>query len=103
MIIRFHNDYLEALYKGEQKGKPRFSDEVVLKFKKTVNLLKNAESSNELKLFRSLNFEQLKSRKNSKCYSVRVDIQYRLIFDLKKDHILLSEIISIKELSKHYQ
>jgi proteic killer suppression protein len=74
MIVYFQNVYLEALYKGEQKGKPKFSEEVIIKFKKTVEILKNVESSNELKLFRSLNFEQLKGHRNLKYYSVRVDI-----------------------------
>jgi toxin HigB-1 len=103
MIVRFNNYYLETLYQGEQKGKPRFNEDVVIKFKKTINILKNAESSNELRLFRSLNFEQLKGGKGSKYYSVRVDIQYHLIFELIVDQILLSEIVSIEELSNHYK
>ena len=103
MIVRFYDEYLESLYKGEQKGKPRFSGEVIFKFKRTINILKNIENSNELKLFRSLNFEQLKGGKGLKHFSVRVDLHYRLIFRLEDDQIHLSEMISIKELSNHYK
>src|SRR5271157_3343433 len=103
MIVRFYDEYLENLYKGEQKGKPRFSEDVIIKFKRTINILKNVETSNELRLFRSLNFEQLKGGKSLKHYSVRVDIHYRLIFRLEDDQIQLSEMITIEELSNHYK
>ena len=103
MIVQFRNEHLEALYKGESKGKPKFSPDVIVKFKKTVSILKNVKSSAALKLYRSLNFERLKISKNSKYYSVRVDIQYRLIFELHDDKIQLTEILTIEKLTNHYQ
>lgn len=103
MIVKFENDYLENLYTGEQlKGKPKYNDSVIRKFKKVILILKNVESSVELAEFRGLNFEALKGKKKG-LYSVRVDIAYRLEFKLENDIIQLTEIAIIEELSNHYK
>jgi toxin HigB-1 len=103
MIVKFNNDYLEKLFTGNPlKGKPKYSDDVVTKFKKVIIILKNVESSVELAKFRGLNFEALKGDKKG-IYSIRVDYAYRLMFTLKNDIIQLEEIAIIKELSKHYK
>jgi toxin HigB-1 len=100
MLVKFQNDYLEKLFTGEPlKGKPKFSDVVVTKFKKCIIILKNVDSSVELSKFRGLNFETLKGEKKE-LYSIRVDDGYRLEFKLFKDII---EIIQIEELSKLYE
>lgn len=96
MIVKFENDYLENLYAGEQlKGKPKYNDSVIRKFKKVILILKNVESSVELAKFRGLNFEALKGNKKG-LYSVRVDIGYRLEFKLENDIIQLTEIAIIE-------
>jgi toxin HigB-1 len=103
MTIKFLNAYLEKLYANKQvKGKPLYSNEVVTQFKKTILRLEQAENSNQLRLFRSLNFEALKGNKKG-LYSVKVNKQYRLEFRLENDHITLVEIVLIEELSKHYE
>jgi toxin HigB-1 len=103
MTIKFLNAYLEKLYAGKPvKGKPLYNNEVVTQFKKTILRLEQAENSNQLRLFRSLNFEALKGNKKG-LYSVRVNKQYRLEFRLENDHISLVEIVLIEELSKHYE
>ena len=103
MLIKFENEYLEKLFKGEPlKGKPKYSDIVVVKFKKCVLILKNIENSVELSKFRGLNFEALKGNKKG-IYSIRVDYGYRLEFKLANDIIELKEIVIIEELSKHYK
>jgi proteic killer suppression protein len=95
MLIKFKNEYLEKLFKGEPiKGKPKFSDIIVIKFKKAVLILKNFENSVELSKFRGLNFEALKGNKNG-LYSIRVNDAYRLGFSLEKDSIELTEIVNI--------
>jgi plasmid maintenance system killer protein len=100
MVIKFESQYLEKLYTGEsQKGKPKYSDAVITKFKKTVLILKNVSNTVELSKFRGLNFESLKGEKSG-FFSVRVDKSYRLEFRITKDVI---EIVHIEELSKHYQ
>ena len=103
MIVKFENEYLERLFTGVAlKRKPKFNDAVIKKFKKTILILKNAESSIELSKFRGLNFETLKGSKKD-LYSVRVDYGHRLEFKLEKDIIQLTEIAIIEELSNHYK
>jgi toxin HigB-1 len=100
MLVKFDNDYLEQLYTGEPlKGKPKYSDVVVLKFKKCVLILKNVGSTVELSKFRSLNFEALKGQKKG-MYSIRVDQGYRLEFRIIDEVV---EILLIEELSNHYE
>lgn len=103
MIVKFENEYLEKLFTGDPvKGKPKFNDALIKKFKKTILILKNAESSIELSKFRGLKFEALKGSKKS-LFSVRVDYGYRLEFKLENDIIQLTEIAIIEELSNHYK
>ena len=103
MLLKFNNAYLESLYAGKPvKGKPIYSKELVIQFKKTVLRIEQAENSNQLKQFRSLNFEALKGNKKG-LYSVRVNKQYRLEFKLENDNITLVEIVLIEALSKHYE
>jgi toxin HigB-1 len=103
MLVKFGNDYLEKLFTGEPlNGKPKFSDVVVIKFKKCVLILKNVENSVELSKFRELNFEALKGDKKD-LYSIRVDDGYRLEFSLENDIIQLTEIAIIEDLSNHYK
>lgn len=100
MIVQFNNDYLEKLFTGGPiKGKPKYSEVVITKFKKCVLILKNVENSVELSKFRGLNFEALKGDKSG-LYSLRVDEGYRLEFRIMKDII---EIVEIEELSNHYK
>jgi toxin HigB-1 len=103
MLVKFQNDYLEKLFTGKPvKGKPKYSEGVISKFKKCVLILKNVENSVELSKFRGLNFEALKGDKKG-LFSIRVDNSYRLEFSLENDMILLTEIAIIEELSNHYK
>jgi toxin HigB-1 len=103
MEIKFNNAYLENLYACRPvKGKPIYSKEVVIQFKKTVLRIEQAENSVQLRQFRSLNFEALKGSKKG-LYSIRVNKQYRLEFRLDNDNITFTEIVLIEELSKHYE
>ncbi|MEK6780302.1 MAG: type II toxin-antitoxin system RelE/ParE family toxin [Bacteroidota bacterium] len=103
MIVKFNNDYLEKLYLGLLvKGKPRYQEQVITKFKKTILMLKNAEDLSQLKLFRGLNFEALKGDYKG-FYSVRVDYHYRLILGVELDRILVKEVLTVEDLTNHYQ
>jgi toxin HigB-1 len=103
MEVHFNNAYLEKLYAGLSiRGKPRYSEDVVEKFRKKVVILKNADSSIELRQIRSLNFEALKGDKKG-LYSIRVDLKYRLEFLIEKDKVSLYEIVIIEDLSNHYR
>lgn len=103
MEIRFKNYYLEKLYADLPiTAKPRYSNEVIIKFRKKIVLLENIESSKDLKSYKGLNFEALKEHKKG-LYSIRVDLKYRLEFSIEKDNIILQEIILIQDLSNHYK
>lgn len=103
MIITFNNAYLQKIYEGKQIiGKPKYSHDVILKFKKTVLMLQNTESIKELRKFHGLNFESLKGNYKG-YYSVRVDLQYRLILSIEKDSVIVTDILIIEDLTNHYQ
>jgi proteic killer suppression protein len=103
MQIQFNDEYLEKVYSNQAvKGKPVFSEQVILQFKKTVLKIKHAENTIELRQQKGLHFEALKGDKKG-LYSVRVNKQYRLEFKIENDIITLVEIILIEHLSKHYE
>lgn len=104
MIVQFKNAYLEKLFEAKPiSGKPRYSSEVVMKFKKTILKLKYADNIRQIKDQRGLNFEALKGDRKG-YFSVRVDYSYRLI--LTVDHnekISITEILTVHDLTNHYQ
>jgi len=103
MILKFNNDYLEHLAKGDKvKGKPKYDIEVILKYRKTLKILQVMPNTVGLRQLRSLNFESLKGDLKG-FYSVRVDNKYRLVFAIEKDMITITEIIVIEDLNNHYQ
>ncbi len=103
MRIEFNNAYLQKLYEGKQTtGKPKYNQAVILKFKKTVLMLMNTESIKELRKLRGLNFEALKGDFKG-FYSVRVDLQYRLILSVEKDSVVITDVLIIEDLTNHYQ
>ncbi len=103
MEVHFSNGYLEKLYVGlPVSGKPKYTAEVVEKFRKKVIILANVENITQLRNFKSLNFEALKGDKKG-LYSIRVDLKYRLEFSIEKGRVLLHEVIFIEDLSNHYK
>lgn len=104
MIVQFNNAYLEKLFQGKQlSGKPRYSSEVILKFKKTILKLQMAGNLRELRSFKGLNFEALKGGLKG-YYSVRVDRGYRLILTVdKEDGIVITEVLTVQDMNNHYQ
>lgn len=102
MVIKFNNIYLEALSKDDIKGKPKYSKEIITKFKKTLKILQQMPDTKSLWTLNSLGFESLKGERKG-YFSVRVDYRYRLIFEIKQDTINIREILIISELTNHYQ
>lgn len=103
MIVEFNNGYLQKIFEGKQvTGKPKYSQDVILKYKKTVLMLQNTESIRELRKFRGLNFEALKGDYKG-YYSVRVDLQYRLILSVEKGSVVITDVLIIEDLTNHYQ
>jgi toxin HigB-1 len=104
MIVQFKNSYLEKLFEGRAvPGKPRYSSEVVVKFKKTILKLKYMDSFSELGRHKGLNFESLKGDYKG-YFSVRVDRAYRLILSVDRSGtVQVAEVLMVHELNNHYQ
>ncbi|MCK5277667.1 MAG: type II toxin-antitoxin system RelE/ParE family toxin [Cyclobacteriaceae bacterium] len=102
MKVFFESEYLASLYESDPNhlaGKQKIPGAVVKQYQKKVNILISIAELNELKSFRSLNFEALKGDRKGK-YSIRLNKQYRLLFKINRNGEL--EIIII-EISKHYE
>ena len=102
MKVFFESEYLASLYESDPDhlvGKQKIPAAVVKQYQKKVNILISIAELNELKSFRSLNFEALKGDRKGK-YSIRLNKQYRLLFKINRNGEL--EIIII-EISKHYE
>ncbi|MEI7526652.1 MAG: type II toxin-antitoxin system RelE/ParE family toxin [Mariniphaga sp.] len=96
------NFYITPLDKLE--GKLPFQKDVIKQFKKKMEILIGVDSLDELRQFKSLNFEPLKGDR-SREYSIRLNLQYRLIFSvlMEKNGDYVIEALLINEISKHYQ
>lgn len=106
MNISFNNQLLEDLYTGNKiTGREfRSNPALVKQYIKTVNKLRSVEKVAQLFQFHGLNYEKLKG--NLKGFSsVRINQQYRLIFEEVSDDQEPFEIILFKleEISKHYE
>ena len=104
MQIVFKQDYLSNLYNDQTADKKQwFQPEVVKKYRKVVNILKQARTVEDLFPFNSLHYEKLSGDKKW-IESVRVTEKYRLEFQTDKiegDNTIT--ICNIHELSNHYQ
>ena len=68
MQIVFKQEYLSSLYYNLSSDKKhRFQPEVIKKYVKVVNILKNARSVEDLFPFKSLNYEKLSGEKAGIC------------------------------------
>src|ERR1700728_1376849 len=104
MLIQFKNAYLEKLFEGKAvPGKPRYSSDVIVKFKKTILKLQYIDSFSELGRHKGLNFESLKGDYKG-YFSVRVDRAYRLILSVDKSRtVQVAEVLTVHDLNNHYQ
>ncbi|MBR6192526.1 MAG: type II toxin-antitoxin system RelE/ParE family toxin [Prevotella sp.] len=105
MIIEFGQTYLEELYReGRCSGKKhRFQPQVIQKYQKRVDTLIAATCKEDLFPLRSLAFEALHGDKEG-TFSVRVDIQYRLEFELREEGSKpVVTVCLLQELSNHYK
>lgn len=104
MRIDFDKEYLKDLYEnGVSDKKHRFQPEVVKKYVKVINIMKNAGRIEDLFPFASLHYEVLNGDRTG-IESVRVNDKYRIEF---KSHVEGAEVkvtvCNILELSNHYQ
>jgi toxin HigB-1 len=107
MKVRFNTEDLEYYYitpLDNLKGKLPFSREIIKQYKKKVQVLLSVESVEDLKQFRSFNFEALKGDRKG-FYSIRLNLQYRLTFSIEKEKNgdFRLDIFLLTEISKHYE
>lgn len=105
MIVTFEQEYLQELYtNGQAKDKKhRFQPQVVHKYIKVVNLMKQQENVLGLTKYGSLHYEKLHGDKDG-LSSVRVNDQYRIEFiERYEADKQIATICNITELSNHYQ
>lgn len=95
MLFEFDNNELVKIY---ETGRGSYPPEIIKAFFKKIQLIKNAKNENDLRKIKSNHFEKMEGYKNR--YSLRLNLQYRLIIELLKDGIY--KIILIKEISNHY-
>lgn len=106
MIVKFEREYLSELYytgKCSDK-KHRFQPNVVMNYKRRIDILNSSPSIEALLPIGSLRYEVLKGDKAG-ISSIRVNDQYRLEFIVSKtveDEVTIT-VCRIIELSNHYK
>lgn len=104
MVIIFNDKYLQEMYyTGKSDKKHRFQPQIIRKYIRIINLMRNTSNVLGLMRYNSLNYEKLKDDKAG-LSSVRVNDLYRIEF---KEHIKDGEdvatICNITNLSNHYK
>ena len=105
VIVVFEKLYLQELYElGRAKGKKhRFQPEIILRYKRCIDLMIHVPDLIALNKYRSLNLEKLVGDKAG-IYSIRVDRQYRIEFVVTKSQgEIKTTICNIIDLSNHYK
>lgn len=104
MIVAFEKDYLRELYEtGKCDKKHRFQPDIVKRYKRGIDYLKQARNIEELFLLPSLHYEVLKGNKAG-VSSIRVNDQYRIEFIVEQvSEPIVVTICNIIELSNHYK
>lgn len=105
MIVTFDQTYLQELYTSGHTSnkKHRFQPQIVNKFVKVVNLMKQQENVLGLTKYGSLHYEKLHGDKEG-LSSVRVNDQYRIEFtESMEEGKQIATICNIIELSNHYK
>lgn len=102
MKVFFSSEELRDLFECDPDnllGKQDFPSSVIKQYQAKVNILKSVQEIRILRSFKSLNFEALKGKRKG-YYSIRLNKQYRLIFNINRNGEV--EILII-EISKHYE
>lgn len=104
MEIIFNEEYLQKLYEtGEADKKHRYQPQVVRKYIRVIDLMRDVPDVLGLLRYNSLNYEKLVGDKAG-LSSVRVNDQYRIEFEeYIKDGESIATICNITELSNHYK
>lgn len=105
MVVIFDKKYLEELYvDGKTMNKHyRFQPDIVSRYIKVINIMKNASNTNDLTRLGGLHYKQLAGDKKGRS-SVRVNDKYRIEFIEKTEgEQKIATICNIIDLTNHYQ
>ena len=105
MVVAFDKKYLEELYvNGKTTDKHhRFQPDIVSRYVKVVNIMKNAGNVNDLARLGGLHYEKLVGDKKGYS-SVRVNEKYRVEFIEKTEgEQQIATICNITDLTDHYK
>ena len=105
MIVAFEQEYLRELYEdGKASGKKhRFQPQIVRKYTRTIDLMKQLPNVMGLTQYGGLHYEVLHGDKEG-LSSVRVNDQYRIEFrEVLEGDKTIAEVVSITDLSNHYK
>ena len=104
MVVAFEKEYLRDLYEtGKSDKKHRFQPDIVKRYKRGIDYLKQARNIEELFLLPSLHYEVLKGDKAG-VSSIRVNDQYRIEFTVEQvSGPIIVTVCNIIELSNHYK
>ena len=104
MEIIFNEEYLQVMYStGKTDKKHRFQPQIIRKYIRVIDLMRDTSSVLELMRYNSLNYERLEGDKAG-LSSVRVNDQYRIVFEeYVRDGETVATICNITDLSNHYK
>lgn len=104
MEINFNETYLRDLYTtGKADKKHRYQPEIVRKYIRVIDLMRDEDNVQGLLKYNSLHYEKLLGDKLG-LSSVRVNDQYRIEFEEEiEDGKNVATICNITELSNHYK
>ena len=104
MEIIFNEEYLQVMYStGKTDKKHRFQPQIIRKYIRVIDLMRDTSSVLELMRYNSLNYERLEGDKAG-LSSVRVNDQYRNeLEEYVRDGENVATICNITDLSNHYK
>lgn len=103
VIVTFDQEYLKVLYvEGKDCKKHRFQPDIIRRYKRCIDYLRQAKRIEELLLIASLHYEVLVGDKAG-ISSIRVNDQYRVEFTVRTEGEPVITICNILELSNHYK
>lgn len=105
MFVTFNETYLEDLYKKgtTDDKKHRYQPDIVKRYVKCIDLMKNVPNAASLAKYNSLNYELLKGNKAG-ISSIRVNDKYRIEFTVSETtNVPTITVCNILDLSNHYK
>lgn len=105
MTVTFEETYLQELYEKGTTGdkKHRYQPDIVRRYRRCIELIKESPSIASLAKYNSLNYEELKGNKQG-ISSIRVNNKYRIEFTVRETiEEPVITICNIIDLSNHYK